>query len=214
MRRVLLGLAIVVGLVGLHPSPATAACGGPLATSGDLVFVGTAVATTNAGRFARFAVEEVWSGDASLAPGGEVTIVGGPDWPDFGDDEQTFVAMEHEHLYERGGRYLVVATNDRQWETMAPAGETEYPPGALTDGACTISAPWTDELAQLRPADATFVDRLSPIETEPWTTDNSPPYVMIALTTILVAGGCLYLLFRRGSIAYRARQDDDGGSRE
>jgi hypothetical protein len=41
-------------------------------------------------------------------------------------------------------------------------------------------------------------------------TDSSPPYVMIALTTVFVAGGCLYLLFRRGSIAYRARQDEDG----
>jgi len=39
--------------------------------------------------------------------------------------------------------------------------------------------------------------------------DTSPPYVMIALTTVLVAGGCLYLLFRRGSLAYRARQDED-----
>lgn len=39
--------------------------------------------------------------------------------------------------------------------------------------------------------------------------DTSPPYVMIALTTILVAGGCLYLLLRRGSIAHRAREDDE-----
>ncbi len=43
--------------------------------------------------------------------------------------------------------------------------------------------------------------------------DTSPPYVMIILTTVFVAGGCLYLLFRRGSIAYRARSDeqDDTG---
>jgi LPXTG-motif cell wall-anchored protein len=44
----------------------------------------------------------------------------------------------------------------------------------------------------------------------PRTGDSSPPYVMIALTTVLVAGGCLYLLFRRGSLAHRARQDEDG----
>ena len=41
-------------------------------------------------------------------------------------------------------------------------------------------------------------------------TDSSPPYAMIALTTVFVAGGCLYLLFRRGSIAYRAREEEDG----
>jgi hypothetical protein len=40
------------------------------------------------------------------------------------------------------------------------------------------------------------------------THDRSPPYVMITLTTVFVAGGCLYLLFRRGSIAYRARGDE------
>ena len=43
--------------------------------------------------------------------------------------------------------------------------------------------------------------------------DSSPPYVMIILTTVFVAGGCLYLLFRRGSIAYRAREDDEPPSK-
>jgi hypothetical protein len=61
---------------------------------------------------------------------------------------------------------------------------------------------------------ATIVERDEPIvpRSEPEGGDDSPPYVMIALTTVLVAGGCLYLLFRRGSLAYRARQDDERSS--
>lgn len=43
----------------------------------------------------------------------------------------------------------------------------------------------------------------------PSTDESSPPYVMIALTTVVVAGGCLYLLFRRGSLADRARDDSE-----
>jgi hypothetical protein len=63
---------------------------------------------------------------------------------------------------------------------------------------------------------ATIVERDEPIVpgSEPDAEDDSPPYVMIALTTVLVAGGCLYLLFRRGSIAYRARQDEERSSEE
>ena len=71
--------------------------------------------------------------------------------------------------------------------------------------------PGTIELAQYRPGRcddrrARRADR----SRDPRDGDDSPPYVMIGLTTVLVAGGCLYLLFRRGSIAYRARQDEDG----
>jgi hypothetical protein len=156
-------------------------------------------------------VEEIWSGDPSLAPEGRVTIVGGPDWPDMGEDG-TFVRMSHEHVYEVGRRYLVVATEDQQWVEMA-FYEMEYPPGALSDGACTISAPWTDELAADRPTDARILEQDQPIGPEPWNDDTSPPYVLIGLTTVLVAGGCLYLLLRRGSIAHRARQDEEPPSK-
>ena len=64
-------------------------------------------------------------------------------------------------------------------------------------------------LMQTGPATTVELDQpIGPAANE----DDSPPYVMIALTTVLVAGGCLYLLFRRGSIAYRARQDDERSS--
>jgi hypothetical protein len=68
-----------------------------------------------------------------------------------------------------------------------------------------------DTLAQVGSAPATTTGDEQPILPSS-NEDDSPPYVMIALTTLLVAGGCLYLLFRRGSIAYRARQDEQGPS--
>jgi hypothetical protein len=68
-----------------------------------------------------------------------------------------------------------------------------------------------DMLAQVGSAPATTTDAEQPILPSS-NEDDSPPYVMIALTTVLVAGGCLYLLFRRGSIAYRARQEDEHGT--
>jgi LPXTG-motif cell wall-anchored protein len=71
--------------------------------------------------------------------------------------------------------------------------------------ACTHTGP-ADALAHTGPA--TQIEQEQPILPQT-NEDDSPPYLMIALTTLLVAGGCLYLLFRRGSLAYRARQDDE-----
>jgi hypothetical protein len=209
-RRALLVLPALMLLSCLHISPASAACA-EMRSSGDLVFVGTAVATKNSNRFARFAVEEIWSGDTSLAPNGRVTIVGGIGWPGDGEKGNPFIAVEDEHMYQVGERYLVVATKDDFWATVGQT-ETHYPTGALTDGPCSASAVWSDALAQYRPTNASVVDQEKPIQTEPWS-DSSPPYPIIILTTVFVAGGCLYLLFRRGSIAYRAREDDEPPSK-
>lgn len=81
--------------------------------------------------------------------------------------------------------------------------------------------PWTPAMAEQRPTDAIVVAQPASVEPEPWpevdggasAADDAPRYVLIALTTILVAGGCLYLLFRRGSIGDRARQDGTGADR-
>jgi hypothetical protein len=202
MRRVLLGLALVLGLVLVQPSPATAACAGEgsvtaaAAAPGALVFVGTAVEVDNVNTWATFAVEEVWAGDVDGRT--EVEIHGAPPLDEF-------ITVGEARAFALGARYLVVPASQNIWEDF---GDRE---GVLSDNACTSTQTWNDGLARYRPANATIVERDEPIQ--PRTNeDSSPPYVMIALTTILVAGGCLYLLFRRGSIAYRARQDEERSS--
>jgi hypothetical protein len=149
-----------------------------------VVFVGTVVELGNGGRYATFAVEEQWKGSVA----GEVEVRGGPPPPSMSSVERT---------YDLGARYLVTAFE----------GDSYTGDDVLSDNACSGTTPWDESLTQLRPADATVVERDQPIL--PRTNDSAPPYLMIALTTILVAGGCLYLLLRRGSMAYRARLDEE-----
>jgi hypothetical protein len=200
MRRALLGLAVVLGLVIALPRAAAASCGSePIVGGGmalaDLVFVGTVFELDHHGKYATFAVEEEWKG--SVGP--EVEIRGGP--ADIPGGEK-FVTSSVERRYELGVRYLVTA-----YHGDSHNGD----PDAYSDNNCSGTGVWNDGLVQLRPVDATIVERDEPIR--PRTDgDSTPPYMMIALTTVLVAGGCLYLLFRRGSIAYRARQDEEPSS--
>jgi hypothetical protein len=192
--RVFLVVPALVLLSWLPINPANADCAAePTASGGiataDVVFVGTVIDVANSGRYATFAVEEVWKGSAD----DEVVVHGGP--PDPSGDE--FVTSSAERRYELGLRYLVTAYDN---DIYTGAG------GVLGDNTCSGTTVWTDSLAGLRPTDATIVERDQAIV--PRTHDRTPPYLMIILTTVFVAGGCLYLLFRRGSIAYRARGDE------
>jgi hypothetical protein len=92
---------------------------------------------------------------------------------------------------------------------LAAVAFTSVPAGAECVARQTY--PCDGALPQVRLGTATTIEQDQPIGPAA-NEDSSPPYVMIALTTVLVAGGCLYLLFRRGSIAYRARQDEDRSS--
>jgi len=191
VRRVLVGLLVATSPMLVAPTTASASCvvvpsvEGGLALA-DVVFVGTVVELDNHGRYATFAVDELWKGSVDA----EVEVRGGPPDPP-GADNGSFVVSSIERRYELGTRYLVTA-----FEGDQHTGDE----GGLSDNNCSGTAEWSEELAQFRPVDAIMM-----------TPDGSdaPPYVLIALTTVFVAGGCLYLLFRRGSLAYRARQDEE-----
>jgi hypothetical protein len=198
VRRVLVGAAVAVAAVVGVPSAASGSCaieptvGGGIAIA-DVVFVGTVVDTDNHGRYATFAVDEIWKG----AVDARVAVRGGPPDPDPGGENGRFVASSVERRYEVGMRYLVTASNG----DMHTGDE-----GVLSDNNCSGTTEWDESLAQYRPIDAVTV--------APEGSDDSPSYLLIGATTVLVAGGCLYLLFRRGSLAHRAREDDEAASRE
>ncbi len=95
----------------------------------QVVLVGTVQAVTNEDRTARVEVHEIWRGDDVPAL---VTVHGGPD-----DLEMT---TSGDRYYRPGVRYLFAV---------------QALDGRLEDNACTATQEWTDDLAALRPADAT-----------------------------------------------------------
>ena len=95
------------------------------------VFVGDVIETTDEGRTARFAVDEVWIG--SLGP--DVVVYGGPEQPLGGPT----VGTSNDRAWRAGARYLVFAGVEER---------------GLTDNACSPTREWDDELAAARPADA------------------------------------------------------------
>lgn len=197
---------LTLGVAILHSAEhAAASCAGPapsvadvVATPGRTVFVGTVVELANGGRWPTFAVEEIWAGDV---PTPEVEVFGGPPSP----GGEKFAVSSVERRYDLGSRYVVTPTTD----SYGFSGSRDL--DAFADTNCSSTTLWDASLAQFRPATATTIEQDQPILPRTQE-DDSPPYVMIALTTFLVAGGCLYLLFRRGSIAYRARQDEERSS--
>lgn len=98
------------------------------ATSADIVFIGTVIATANGSSPARVAVEEVWRGPNQPA---EVLMQVGS----VGN-----AATSVDRTVEVGVKYLFVPYRDVD--------------GVLSDNACTSTTEWVPELAGLRPADA------------------------------------------------------------
>jgi hypothetical protein len=203
MRRTLIGMLVVVAFVVI-PRPAAASCTleptvQAIMPIADYVFVGTVVELDESGKYPTFVVEEQWKGSVDE----EVEVRGGPPDPPGGDGR--FMSASTERRYQLGTRYLVTAFQGDSF-----TGEAD----AIGDNNCSGTTEWNESLARHRPVGATFIDHDQPIL--PRTNAGSPPYLLIALTTILVAGGCLYLLFRRGSLTDRARLEREtaGGDSE
>lgn len=94
----------------------------------DIVFVGTVAQTTNRNTWASVDVTEVWRGpDLPTA----VIVRGGP-----GGN----AASSIDRAFEPGVTYL-----------FFPYADPEL---GLADNSCTSTTPWSEELAELRPADA------------------------------------------------------------
>ena len=157
MRRLAAALAvgavvILGGLVGVV-APASASCAGTPSpasamAAGDTVFVGTVVSTTDAGQWAAFEVEEVWSGH----PSSTVTVKAGAPAPHGG----TFSGMEDNRTYQPGTRYLVDASTHS-------FGPIVLNPGELADSGCSGTQAWSAAVAAQRPATARVVAHASPI---------------------------------------------------
>lgn len=136
MRRTgsILALAAALGFM-LHVPPGAAAaagaatdCAPPLplekaVVMADLVFVGTVTATANNGRSATVDVTEIWRGDVPTP----AAVNGGSDPTNPAEDDRVF-SVGTTYLF------LPVLTG-----------------GALVDGVCSSTVPWSDDLARLRP---------------------------------------------------------------
>ena len=143
---------------------ATAEPAGPLAEAlprAEIAFVGEVLAVV--GPAAEIAVEEVWAGSVEET----VRVTGMSDRVTFGEDDRHWVA---------GTTYLVVPFVDR---------------GVLRDGICTATVEWSDELAALRPPDATGVSPEA-------ATDGELPLPIVALGVAAAALIAIsVLVFRR-----------------
>jgi hypothetical protein len=167
--------AIVAGLIpGFEVASVSASC----ATSpsieeavlrGEVVFVGTVVATENDARWATVTVEERWSGARAL--GDTVHVHGGP---------EAGVATTIDRTY-LPGRYLFVVRNG---------------PGYLEDDLCTATTPWTADLARLRPAGVTAAPAVasgSPVSSF----DPEPFLPVLALLAALLLAVASYVVILR-----------------
>lgn len=129
----------------------------------DVVFVGRVINLENHDRTATFQVEEQWSGAALPA---SVTVLGGPpDATSATSVDRTFAK----------GRYLVAAS---------AAGAT------LTDSACSATRPWTDDLAQFRPAEV----RIPPTAEEAADGGGSFPWFLGVIAAVAVVAVAAFTL--------------------
>lgn len=141
MRRLTAQLAVLGGLAAALTVPrgVAASCIAPpplpqAIEQAEVVFVGTVVDLTNNDRTAAFKVDAIWKGEVDAV----VTVVGGAVGPN--------VASSVDRTYVLGTRYLVFPH---------PAN------GQLTDSSCSLTQPYTDDLAAFRPDDARVPSRPS-----------------------------------------------------
>lgn len=141
MRRVMV-LAMVAAAVVSAP-PAYASCARPASVERDLVqfdlvFVGSVVQLANHGRWATFAVEDVWKGTLDTQV---LEVRAGP----------AEGGSSVDRTYEAGRRYLVFAFDS----TRSASGGSMYGSGARwADSTCSSTQPYTSDLTQYRPASA------------------------------------------------------------
>jgi hypothetical protein len=125
---------------------ASCAAGRPFAqaiTTADTVFLGMVVATTNGGRVARVRVDQVWRG---LAIPAVVVVNGRYAGPGAPPDQPGWASSEDRH-YLLGQRYLFLPLND-----VSP----------FQDSPCTLTRPYTADLAREAPAAVSAPDPLLP----------------------------------------------------
>lgn len=189
-------------------TPAGASCAGEASLTaavayGGPVFVGTVVSTTNRGRWATFAVEEVWSGQVADTQ----VVKAGPPPP---DDQGSFSGSSADRTYEIGKRYIVASGDASGPFTLAP--------GELQDSLCSATRLWVPTDAAARPPTARIVVRSGPIEIggevpDPEVGGNGATTRhrieqgagIVAIVALIAL--CLWLFFRRGSINDRAETD-------
>ena len=129
----------------------------------ELVFVGTAVEVTNSGRWASFAVEDIWKGQLD---GDRADVQGGP---------RTGFGTSNNRTYAADTRYLVFAFGP----PSDPRLLARYGEGVrYTDNACSLTDPYSQGLAQGRPSTARLIGAAPPsepprVETVPSTTAPS-----------------------------------------
>ena len=131
--------SLVIATLLLPAAPAGASCIEPppyprAIEEAASVFVGTVVATTNAGRWVTVRVEEVWKGDDIAA---EVEIQAGPEDPP--GDATAISSLDRR--YRAGTTYLFFP-----WQRR---GEIFF------DNACTQTSVFRPSLERFRPAGAT-----------------------------------------------------------
>jgi hypothetical protein len=141
-RRLVLLFAVALGALGSVPA-AQASCvpAPPLRQAvreADIAFVGTVVALDHDGRTATFRVEDVWKGVVPET----VVVHGGPgiEAIESAAARGEGVASSGDRTYGTGTRYLVL-----------PWGRTD---GVLRDSICSSTQPYSDGMANLRPAAA------------------------------------------------------------
>lgn len=168
----------LLALLAISPTPVGADCepAGPPADvlpTAAVAFVGTVTRVT--GAVATIAVSEVWAGQV----GASVDVYGLRLGHPHGPDEAP--ASEDDRVWTVGRTYLVL-----------PSAEG----GVLQDNICTATTEWTDDLAELRPADA--------IIREPSAEGGSFPIAMplIGLVVVVLVVASAFA-FRRGGSAAR-----------
>lgn len=144
----LLVAASLVGLASLGPRPAAASCieqppiEDAVADPQRIVFVGTVIRTLDQDTEALFHVEEIWSGPALP----EWLWVDGSSASDPGPFEPVNPTSSVDTSFQSGVRYLAFP-HDLVW----PDGSELQRFGSVGDSTCSLTQPWSPELAAFRP---------------------------------------------------------------
>ncbi len=140
----------LVGVIAAVPAGASCVRRPPVieesTARAGLVFVGTAVDVTHSGRWATFAIEDIWKGEPD---GDRVEVRAGPENGSSSVDR----------TYVLGTRYLVFAIpppTDARLLTLY-GKDVQW-----TDNNCSFTQPYTPTLAESRPSTARLVRPPSP----------------------------------------------------
>lgn len=184
MRRA--GVAAITGMLlagaaAISPPPAWASCAAPVGVpqairNVDLAFVGTATRVSNEGRWATFTIDDVWKGTPDA---GAVEIHAGPRDPAGPNRAGTSV----DRTYERGARYLVMATDPEAGGYDSLYGSTSR----FEDNACSGTRPYVAALSRFRPANAPGTPPVTATDAVatgkgPW---SGPALVIVGIAIVL-----------------------------